>query len=68
MAAALLRATLPLWPPCTLACTCAALSGRRVPARFLRSRMLWCVFLRALCAQVIDNGLDLLMIKPLERM
>ena len=66
LTAALLRAMLPLWPPCMRVFTCAAPSARRVAACFCGRACFGACFLPG--AQVIDNGLDLLMIKPLERM
>ena len=56
--------TLPRSPPCTRVCTCAVRSGRHV----LRAAAVASVRSANAHAQVIDNGLDLLMITPLERM
>lgn len=52
-------------PPCTRVCTCAARSGRHAGTGLFA---LGASFSLVPHAQVIDNGLDLLMISPLERM
>ena len=55
----------PRSPPCTRVCTCAARSGRHVGAGLFAPGASFSLIPHA---QVIDNGLDLLMISPLERM